>query len=423
MSNEHFGDDRYVHRYPGGAPEQSPTAPAGTFYDPYSGPRPGDTQVIDTPPAHRSRRGGAAMIVSAALVAGALAGLGGAAGYDALDDDARSTTVIERNTLPSTAQSEVKVTDGSVESVAGKLLPSVVQINVASAAGGGNGTGIIMSTDGEILTNNHVVEVAAEGGSITVLLPDGSTADAAIVGRDPATDVAVIKAENVSGLTPADFGSSDDLSIGEEVVAIGSPFGLENTVTSGIVSALNRPVSSSNGPGGDSSVFPAVQTDAAINPGNSGGPLVDMSGNVIGINSAIQTASDSTSQGGSIGLGFAIPIDLARAIAGQILDGEKPTHAKIGVSVSDNLAGDQITGTGARVEEVLPDSAGEEAGLEVGDVVIAIDGQRVTSSDGLVALIRSYRPGTEVTLTYLREDDEPQEARVVLDSDGGEMQP
>jgi putative serine protease PepD len=363
------------------------------------------------------------MIVSAALVAGALAGLGGAAGYDALDDDARSTTVIERNTLPSTAQSEVKVTDGSVESVAGKLLPSVVQINVASAAGGGNGTGIIMSTDGEILTNNHVVEVAAEGGSITVLLPDGSTADAAIVGRDPATDVAVIKAENVSGLTPADFGSSDDLSIGEEVVAIGSPFGLENTVTSGIVSALNRPVSSSNGPGGDSSVFPAVQTDAAINPGNSGGPLVDMSGNVIGINSAIQTASDSTSQGGSIGLGFAIPIDLARAIAGQILDGEKPTHAKIGVSVSDNLAGDQITGTGARVEEVLPDSAGEEAGLEVGDVVIAIDGQRVTSSDGLVALIRSYRPGTEVTLTYLREDDEPQEARVVLDSDGGEMQP
>jgi putative serine protease PepD len=311
-------------------------------------------------------------------------------------------------------------TDGSVRAVADKLLPSVVQINVSSGQGAGNGTGIIMSSDGQILTNNHVVEVAAEGGSITVVLPDGSTTDATIMGRDPLTDIAVIRARDVSGLAPADFGSSDDVSIGEEVVAIGSPFGLENTVTSGIVSAVNRPVTSGTEPGGP--VFPAVQTDAAINPGNSGGPLVDMSGNVIGMNSAIQTASGSTSSGGSIGLGFAIPVDLARAIAGQIVDGETPTHAKIGVSVSNEVEADQITTVGARVEEVTPDSAGDRAGLEPGDVVTAIDGQRITSSDALVALIRSYRPKDTVTLTVLRGDEERQ-VEVTLDSDGGEVAP
>jgi putative serine protease PepD len=362
------------------------------------------------------------MVITAAVVAGALAGLGGAAGYEALDDDPVGSVsmVAEDNSLPTTTRSDRRVADGSVQSVADKLLPSVVQINVSSGVNGGNGTGIIMSSDGLILTNEHVVSVAAEGGSITVVLQDGSTAAASIVGTDPATDVAVIQAEDVSGLTPADFGSSADLSIGQEVVAIGSPFGLENTVTSGIVSALNRPVTSSASPDGDASVFPAVQTDAAINPGNSGGPLVDMSGNVIGINSAIQTASGSTEEGGSIGLGFAIPIDLARSIAGQIVDGETPTHAKIGVRISSEVATDQITSIGARVQEVTPGSAGDEAGLEVGDIVTELDGQRIAGSDSLVALIRSYTPGETVTLTYLRGDEEPRETEVTLDSDGGE---
>ena len=429
MSIERPGDDRYVHRYGTPADGQSPTTPDGPTYAPYSAPRVGDTQVIPTPPPApprptATRRPG--MVITAAVLAGALAGLGGAAGFEALDDDSVGSVsmVSDENSLPTTTTSDRQVPNRSVQAVADKLLPSVVQINVSSGVDAGNGTGIIMSSDGLILTNDHVVSVAADGGSITVVLQDGSTAEAEIVGSDPETDVAVIQAEDVSGLTPADFGSSADLSIGQEVVAIGSPFGLENTVTSGIVSALNRPVTSSGSPGTDASVFPAVQTDAAINPGNSGGPLVDMSGNVIGINSAIQTASGTTAEGGSIGLGFAIPIDLARFIAGQIVDGETPTHAKIGVSISSEVASDQITSVGARVEAVDSDSAGEEAGLEVGDIITALDGQRITGSDALVALIRSYRPGETVTLTYLRgDDDDPRETRVELDSDGGDPAP
>jgi putative serine protease PepD len=421
MNSPDPGPGRYVHRYGDDPFAPPPTAPAGPVFDPYT-PGFSDTQVLPVQPPPRRRGWGTT--VAAAVLAGALAGVGGAAGYAALDDDAASSPTATRaeNTLNTTADSPVTETDGSVRSVADKLLPSVVQINVASASGSGNGTGIIMSTDGQILTNNHVVEVAAEGGSITVVLSDGSTAAASIVGRDPLTDIAVIQAEGISGLTPATFGSSDDVAIGEQVVAIGSPFGLEQTVTSGIVSAVNRPVTSGGNQNGPSSVFPAVQTDAAINPGNSGGPLVDMSGNVIGINSAIQTATGSASEGGSIGLGFAIPIDMARAIAGQILDGETPTHARIGVSVSNAVEEDRITTTGALVEAVEPGSAGEDGDLKVGDVVTAVDGKRVTSSDALVALIRSYRPDDTVTLTYLRGDEE-REVEVTLDSDEDELTP
>ncbi|MGH3483033.1 MAG: S1C family serine protease, partial [Nocardioidaceae bacterium] len=269
--------------------------------------------------------------------------------------------------------------------------------------------------DGHILTNNHVVESAAEGGAITVVFGDGTTTDATIVGRDPVTDVAVIQAQDVSGLKPAVLGTSDDLDVGEEVVAIGSPFGLESTVTSGIISALNRPVSASSGSATASTVFPAIQTDAAINPGNSGGPLVNLDGQVIGINSAIYGQS-----GGSIGLGFAIPIDLARSIASQLVDGENPTHARIGVSVTDAIASDQITAIGARIEDVEDGSAGEDAELESGDIVTEVDGKRVTSADGLIALIRSYRPGDEVTVTYLRDGDE-HDTDVTLDSDEGQL--
>jgi len=357
----------------------------------------------------------------AAVLAGGLAGVGGAAGFDTVRSEAPAGGD-RSDTLQTASPSSVEpAMDGSVEAVASRLLPSVVKINVAGQAGVGNGTGIIMSADGQVLTNNHVVESAAEGGTITVLFSDGSTTDAQIVGRDPVTDLAVIEATDVDGLTPARFGSSAELDIGEQVVAIGSPFGLQSTVTTGVVSAVNRPVTSGDGQGGDTSVFPAVQTDAAINPGNSGGPLVDMSGNVIGINSAIQTGtSDAT--GGSIGLGFAIPVDLARSIAGQIIEGETPTHAKIGVSVTDAVSSDRITTVGALVEEVIPGSAGESAGLDVGDVVTAIDGQQVDSSDALVALIRAYRPGEEVTLTYVRGKT-PGQIGVTLDSDGGQLAP
>ncbi len=362
----------------------------------------------------------AATLVVAAVLAGALAGVGGAAGYDAVTaPDPVSTDGTSALNAPVASADTVAAPRGSVQEVAQTVRPSVVQINVNGSQGGGSGTGIILSSDGQILTNNHVVETAADGGSITVLFDDGTTADATIVGRDPLTDVAVIQAEGVSGLASARLGVSSELAVGQQVVAIGSPFGLESTVTSGIVSALNRPVSAGSSGSAGSAIFPGIQTDAAINPGNSGGPLVDVSGQVIGINTAIRTASSGVSDaGGSIGLGFAIPIDLARAIAEQIVDGEEPTHARIGVSVSDAVDPDGLTTLGARVGDITDGSAGEEAGLQSGDVIIRVDDTLVSGGDGLVAAIRGYRPGDAVTLTYER-DGETAQADVTLDSDGG----
>ncbi len=417
--SEHPSDDpRHTHRY--GAAGPTPTGPPAPSHQPGpmfgAPPPPGQHGAVATA---QPRRHGPAIVV-AAVLAGALAGTAGAASYAALTDDTTTTpSVTSLDTTP--VKNTKKDAATGVEGVAAAVQPSTVQINVAGAQGAGNGTGIIISSDGQILTNNHVVETAADGaGSITVLFSDGSTADASIVGRDPITDVAVIQAHDVSGLKAATLGTSDGLDVGEEVVAIGSPFGLESTVTSGIISALNRPVTASSGTTSTSTVFPAIQTDAAINPGNSGGPLVNMRGQVIGINSAIRGSSSASGESGSIGLGFAIPIDLARTIADQLVNGETPTHARIGISVADAVESDQITTVGARVEDVTDGSAGEQAGLENGDIITSVNDQRVTSANGLIALIRSYQPGDEVTLGYVRDSD-THETDVTLDSDEGEL--
>jgi putative serine protease PepD len=311
---------------------------------------------------------------------------------------------------------------GSVEQVAAQVLPSVVKINVVGEAEGqpvsGSGSGIILSEDGEILTNNHVVEVAESGGRISVSFQNGDEAAAKILGTDPLTDTAVIKAEDVSGLTTATIGKSANLDIGQDVVAVGAPFGLDSTVTSGIVSALDRPVSVGTDAEGQSTTYPAIQTDAAINPGNSGGPLVDMNGDVVGINSSIRTSGDSTGQGGSIGLGFAIPMDEVMPVVEQMLAGDTPTHARLGITVSDveQQAG-QLPTEGAQVQEVTNGSTADDAGLENGDVITKLDDTIITGADSLVATIRSYRPGDEVTVTYRRGGDE-EHATMVLDSDG-----
>jgi putative serine protease PepD len=276
----------------------------------------------------------------------------------------------------------------------------------------------VLSSDGEILTNNHVVEVAGDSGSISVSFNDGSSAPAKILGTDPLTDTAVIQAEGVDGLTPATIGKSSDLQVGEGVVAIGSPFGLESTVTSGIVSALDRPVDVGSDGEGNSTTYPAIQTDAAINPGNSGGPLVDLDGNLVGINSSIRTSSSSASeQGGSIGLGFAIPIDEVMPIVEQMINGETPTHARLGISVSDiaNRSGGELT-EGAEIQEVTSGSTADSAGLQQGDVITKVDDKLIAGADSLVATIRSYRPGDEVTVTFERDGD-TQTARLELDSD------
>jgi putative serine protease PepD len=271
-----------------------------------------------------------------------------------------------------------------------------------------------LTSDGLILTNNHVVSLSADSSRLVVSFNDGTTAPAEIVGRDPLTDIAVIQAEDVSGLTPARLGRSSDLSVGEQVVAIGSPFGLESTVTSGIVSALGRPVSAGSSQT-DSTTFPAIQTDAAINPGNSGGPLVNPAGEVVGINSAIRTTGSTSGEAGSIGLGFAIPIDEARPIVQQLRSGETPTHARIGIEVFDALV-NGLAG-GAEVDEIEPGGAAADTNLQPGDVIVKIGNTLVTSADGLVANVRTYRPGDTVQLTVMSAGGEQRTIAVTLGSD------
>lgn len=366
------------------------------------------------PPNGPRRTGFAAAVVAASLV------VGGSGGYVA---GMLSSSPTSSGALTSTSSSGASasaapavVTDGSVESVAKALLPSVVQIDVSGSQGSGSGSGIILSADGKILTNNHV---AAIGSDMTVLFNNGTHVPAKVIGTDPLTDLAVIQAQGVSGLKPASIGSSGSLQVGQSVVAIGSPFGLASTVTSGIVSALNRPIDVSQGQqSGNLTVYPAIQTDAPINPGNSGGALVDMAGRVIGINASIQTATNGTGSGepGSIGLGFAIPIDEAMPIARQIIAGQTPTHARMGVAVSDASAANDPIGTGARIGQISPGSAAAKAGLSDGDVITKVNDQIITDSTGLIATIRAHRPGDSVTVTYLR-GGQTRTADITLESD------
>ncbi|GAA4741953.1 trypsin-like peptidase domain-containing protein [Nocardioides endophyticus] len=409
-------------------PPQGPQNPYFSYPAP-QGPRPegppaspyaAAPQTATLPAQKRPRRAGlAAAVVATALVVGGAAGVGGAAAWNAYDDDASggSAGPSDHSTSQVVDTPESPVADGSVEQVAAKVLPSVVKIDVSGSEGAGSGSGIILSSDGEILTNNHVAAIAGDGGTMTVFFNDGSSAKASVVGADPLTDTAVIKAEGVSGLTPATIGKSEDLKVGEGVVAIGSPFGLDSTVTSGIVSALNRPVDVGSDGAGNSTTYPAIQTDAAINPGNSGGALVDMSGNVVGINSSIRTASSSEGEAGSIGLGFAIPIDEVLPIVDQMSKGETPTHARLGISVGPvaSKEGAEVV-QGASVQDVTAGSTADKAGIAKGDVITKVDDRLITGPDSLVATIRSYRPGDEVTVTYTSGGD-AKTAKLTLDSD------
>ena len=375
----------------------------------------------------RSGRGRfAATVVAASLFVGGAAGVGGAAAWDQWGNTGSTTTL----STSSGGTSQVVDTpaapaaDGSVQQVAAKVLPSVVKIDVRGSQASGSGSGIILSSDGRILTNEHVAALGGDGGTITVSFNDGSSATATVLGTDPLTDTAVIQAQDVEGLTPATIGKSSDLAVGQAVVAIGSPFGLESTVTSGIVSALNRPVDVGADSQGNTTAYPAVQTDAAINPGNSGGPLVDLNGHVVGINSSIRTTGSSVGgESGSIGLGFAIPIDAVLPIVEQMSDGQTPTHARLGISVSDvgnssdprSSAGAEVV-HGAQIQEVSDGSTAAKSGLEAGDVITKVDDQLVTGADSLVATIRSYRPGDTVTVTFDRNGD-TQTTELTLDSD------
>ncbi len=348
------------------------------------------------PPARRPTR--RAAFVAAILAAGLI---GGGAGAGAIAATQHPTSAVA-SPAASTAAISAKL-DGTVAAAAAKITPSVVTIDVSGQSESGIGSGVVVKAGGYILTNDHVVDVAGNGGTITVVSADGRSASATIVGRDATDDLAVIKT-SLTGLTVASFGSSSNLTVGQAVVAVGAPLGLSDTVTSGIVSSTARTVRS-----GDSNqaVFAAIQTDAAINPGNSGGPLVDLNGAVVGINAAIASTSNSgvtvpgqpTTQSGSIGIGFAIPADEASRVANELISSGTAQHAELGVTAADTSA---TASTGAVLKDVTGGSPAASAGLKVGDVVTAVNAARVSNADDLVAVIRSYAPGQSVTVHYTR---------------------
>ncbi|MBF8190563.1 trypsin-like peptidase domain-containing protein [Nonomuraea sp. K274] len=295
----------------------------------------------------------------------------------------------------------------TVAEVAAKVQPSVVMIQGQT----GEGSGVVLSEDGLILTNNHVVEGASQGGQMTVKFSDGKTAKATVVGTDPATDLAVIRADGVSGLTEATLGDSDALKVGDAVLAIGSPLGLDGSVTAGIVSALDRTLTTGDEPrqqlppgwgqepqsqGASTTIGGAIQTDASINPGNSGGALVNAAGELVGINTAIA----SEAAGG--GVGFAIPVNTARHVSEQLIDNGKVSHAYLGVSVTD-ATGDV---PGALVREITPGSPAEKAGMRQGDLITEIGGKAVDGGDTVVGQVRGFKPGQQVKITYMRDGAE-----------------
>jgi len=421
------------------AQHQTPQQP----FDPYRSARPGSTAVL--PPVvekpRRKRSRSVALTAGALAIAAVSAGIGGAVATVVRSEDhpiATGNTAIatapDRSAVP-TANAPV----GSVEQVAAKVVPSVVKLETKMGRASEEGSGIILSADGLILTNSHVVSAiqagtpgpkppgplapaptkpgsppadpAAGSPRTVVTFADGGTAPFTVVGTDPATDIAVVRAQGVSGLTPIALGSSANLRVGQDVVAIGSPLGLEGTVTTGIVSALNRPVAAGGDATNQNTVLDAIQTDAAINPGNSGGALVNMSGELVGVNSAIATlgGDSADSQSGSIGLGFAIPVDQAKRIADELIANGSASHASLGVQVSND-----VTTHGAKIVEVVKDGAAAAAGLPSGVVVTKVDDRVVASANALVAAVRSRAPGDKLTLTYLDNSGNSQTVQVTL---------
>ncbi|PUB32410.1 putative serine protease PepD [Promicromonospora sp. AC04] len=374
-----------------------------------------------TPPhgtaqAPRSRRGKlGAGAVSAVVLLGLLAGAGGGVGAYALLD-ARETARPADAALPEPAAgaTQVQRPEGSVAAIAAAALPSVVSIEVRAEQGVATGSGMILKAEGYILTNNHVVAEAASGADVTVTFSDGHEQPAELVGATPDYDLAVIRVEE-TGLEPLVLGDSDDVVVGDSVLAVGSPLGLEATVTTGIVSALHRPVKA--GEAAEAAFIDAIQTDAAINPGNSGGPLVNSAGEVIGINSAIAQGPGTTTATGNIGLGFAIPSNQARHTAEQLIETGTATFPIIGVLLDPSYQGE-----GVQVSEeaqqgtpaVTPDGPADQAGVEPGDVILSIDGRPVSVADELIVAIRAKAPGDPVTL-QVRSGDEEREVRVVLE--------
>ncbi|WNV76275.1 S1C family serine protease [Geodermatophilus sp. DSM 44513] len=387
-------------------PAAGPATGAAAPGHPAPGQPPYDQPPYDQPrqPARRADR---LRIGVAGLLAGALIGGGAGAGVVLLTDRGDGAGSVAG---PAAAQN-VTITDPetatAVTAAAAKAAPSAVTVYVASGAGSGSGSGVVLSEDGYVLTNDHVVSLPGGGEPIvSVRTSDGTLYDATVVGTQPVYDLAVLRLEGASGLTPATFGDSDAVQVGDLAVAIGAPLGLADTVTDGIISARGRAVATGSAEG-DATVIDALQTDAAINPGNSGGALVDAAGEVIGINTAIATVASGApgqeAQSGSIGVGFAIPGNTAERIAQEIVADGSADITYLGVSAL--TAPDDTNpriGTGAQLEQVQPGTPASDAGLQAGDVVTAVGDRLVTTSTELTAAVRSASPGDQVTLTVRR---------------------
>jgi len=384
----------FVHASP--PPEPLTTAPAALVTSPLAGQQ-GRSGL-------RSLGAGAI----SALVAGALAMtmvaalFGGMIGAYLVSRGAGGSVALPPAPAGSTARPS-----GSIAAIAARILPSVVTIRVKGADVAGTGSGFVMRSDGYILTNNHVVEAAVAKGTITVLFSDGKSSDASIVGRDESYDLAVIRVNrrNVPALV---LGSSSAVVVGDPVFAVGAPLGLDSTVTSGIVSALNRPVTAGGAGASSASFINAIQTDAAINPGNSGGPLLDMSGRVIGVNSAIArvaSAQSTDGQSGNIGVGFAIPSDQVRKTAEQLIANGKATHPVIGILIDTTYKGEGVKIADKPQKGSPPVAKGgpaDKAGLRPGEVILRFDGRAVTDPDEFVVAVRAKSVGQVVELTVRR---------------------
>ncbi|MFI6092050.1 S1C family serine protease [Streptomyces sp. NPDC051218] len=396
-------------------------APARQPYDPWNAPlqQNGGVPVDEGKQKKLARR---VILVGIAVITLVAGGIGGAIG-----------AYLERNggvsdiELPqATSQDKARAKD-SVAGIAASSLPGVVTLHVSGDEAQGTGTGFVLDGKGHILTNNHVVEPAGTGGEITVTFSGGESAKAEVIGRDAGYDLAVVKVSGVRGLKPLPLGNSENVQVGDPVVAIGAPFDLANTVTSGIISAKERPITAGGekGDGSDVSYVDALQTDAPINPGNSGGPLMDGDARVIGINSAIRSADDSSAPGGgqagSIGLGFAIPINQGKRVAEELINTGKATHPVIGVTLDM-----EYTGDGARVGDKGKDGGpavnkggpGDRAGIKPGDVITEVDGRRIHSGDELIVKIRAHRPKDSLELTVQRAGKDRKVTLVLGAADG-----
>ena len=399
----------------GGSPSIPPVEPTPPVYPTpaaFAQPYP-----VPAPAGHKRGLGVLGTVVIAAVVAGVVGIVAGLAGY-LIGSGIDSSTVASGDVAIAEAVNDVDTSGVQVESgvlsrgsgavarIAEATLPAVVSIVVGTDEEGGSGSGFVIRPNGFIVTNNHVVS-AVPGGDITVVLQDGTKLDAKVIGTNTNYDLAVVKVDK-SGLPTLELGDSSAVAVGDDVVAIGAPLGLEGTVTSGIVSALDRPVTAGETED-DLSYINAIQTDAAINPGNSGGPLLDAAGRVIGVNSAIATMN--AGEAGSIGLGFAIPANSVKRIADELIKTGKSTTPIMGVNLDMQFDGD-----GARVLEVNRNSPAESAKLRAGDVIIAVDDRPVADATELVVTIRDYAPGDTVVIGYER-DGQRDEAKLILSDD------